>query len=135
MNNLSYTDELNALEISKEQYLIYGSGPLAVRGLRENNDIDILVTEKVWKELIKKHPTLDSIGIDDVPRKYIKIGHIEIDSLLGAYNIDVEKLFDDADIINGYRFMNLEDLLKYKIYLGRKKDLEDIEKIQKFLGR
>jgi len=40
-----YLEELKKLNFPPGQYAIYGSGPLAVRGLRKNGDIDRAIDE------------------------------------------------------------------------------------------
>jgi len=47
--------ELDKLNLPDDQYAITSSGPLAIRGIREANDLDIIVTPKVWTELSKKY--------------------------------------------------------------------------------
>ena len=42
---MNYLDELKQFNLTEGKYVIFGSGPLAIRGLWENHDIDILVTE------------------------------------------------------------------------------------------
>ncbi|MBU4381382.1 hypothetical protein L6255_02740 [Candidatus Parcubacteria bacterium] len=46
-------EELDKLNLPKDQYAITSSGSLAIRGIREANDLDIIVTPKVWKELLQ----------------------------------------------------------------------------------
>lgn len=40
---LIFLDELKALNLPAGQYAIFGSRPLAVRNLRDANDIDLIV--------------------------------------------------------------------------------------------
>ena len=53
--NPAYLAELKALNLPLGHYAIFGSGPLAVRGIREAADLDIIVSESLWKELLPKH--------------------------------------------------------------------------------
>ena len=69
-NFLKKLQELDKLELSKDTYAITGSGPLAIRGLRLADDIDILVKNIIWEELKKKYTPYDE--------KHIRIGNIEI---------------------------------------------------------
>jgi len=65
-------DNLNALNLPKEEYLIWGSGPLAVRNIRNSCDIDIVVLKNLWKNLVKKYP------LQKEKKNLIKIKDIEI---------------------------------------------------------
>ena len=56
---MKYLDELLELELPSAEYAIFGSGPMAIRNLRENNDLDILVKEELWLKLCQKPPIID----------------------------------------------------------------------------
>lgn len=50
-NNLF--EKFKALNLPLGEYAIFGSGPMAIRELRESADIDLVVTEKFFEELEK----------------------------------------------------------------------------------
>jgi len=128
LDKLLYFDELEKLELPKDDFVIYGSAPLVIRGLKEkNSDIDILVREKLWNELTKKYPVQIGIGFGNTYRKYIELGHIEIDPALGDFTDNIDLIIDRADELNGYRVMKLEDMIKLKEHMGREKDLVDLK--------
>lgn len=124
-------EELDKLDLPKDKYAITSSGPLAVRGIREAKDIDLVVTEDLWQELGKKYH-IEEKPVCDI----IHIGNIEV---LG--NFRGENLFSGdeqiakADIINGHRFVNLDMIIAFKTALGREKDLKDLELINKYLAK
>ena len=50
-------DTLKELNIPKEDFVIYGSAPMVLRGLKEkNNDLDVLVRSSLWEQLSVKYP-------------------------------------------------------------------------------
>ncbi|GAF93599.1 unnamed protein product, partial [marine sediment metagenome] len=53
---MKYLDELKRLDLPKDKYAIFGSGPLAIRGLRENRDLDIIVKPELWEKLVNEYP-------------------------------------------------------------------------------
>ena len=71
---IKYLDELKSLNLPKGKFAIFGSGPLSVRGLRENEDLDVLVTPDLWNELAEEYPITTKKGRPDS----IYIGHIQI---------------------------------------------------------
>ncbi len=71
---IKYLDELEKLNLPKGKFSIFGSGPLAIRGLRENKDLDILVTHNLWYKLAKKYPVV----LKPERPPLIFIGHIQI---------------------------------------------------------
>lgn len=124
--------ELDHLDIPKDQYAITSSGPLAIRGIREAHDLDVIVTEDVWEQLAKHH-TPQKKRIETM-----QIGNIEIlgeGSLFTKGSIaSVAEQIETADVISGHRFVNLQLIRKFKTRLGREKDLRDITLIDNYLA-
>jgi hypothetical protein len=67
-------EELKTLNLPKGTYAIFGSGPLAVRGLREARYLDIIVKDEIYKQLCLRYPD----HIKTQPVNCIQIGHLEI---------------------------------------------------------
>lgn len=128
-------EEVKKLNLPPGEYVIVGSGPMAARGIRRYKDIDILVTKKFYKKLIKQG--WKTVEINGVNGKFVvlKNGKFEADKRLciGDYKPDIEAVIKNAEVINGIPFMRLEELIKFKTALGREKDLKDIELIEKYL--
>lgn len=124
---MKYLDELEKLNLSRGKFAIFGSGPLGIRGIRESNDLDIIVKNDLWQELIKKYE----------PKKQenpvIKVGNIEIYNSWKPWFDDVDVLIDEADIIKGFRFVKLERVLEWKIKFNREKDKRDVVLIKDWL--
>jgi len=123
---LKLLEKLEKLNLPKDKFAIYGSGPLGIRGIREINDLDLIVTADLWDELSKAYPVE---GPDNKQR--IWFGEIEIVGNTVLYK--AEKMIKEADIIDGVRYVNLETIMKCKKKMGRKKDLKDIKLIKNYL--
>ncbi len=119
--------ELKKLNLPKDKFAIFGSGPLAIRGLRKVRDLDIIVTTNLWKETSKKFPVED-MGT----HKRIVFGDIEILSK-PVLDFSAEKFIKRAEVINGVRFVTLEDTLAWKARMGREKDKKDIKLVEEYL--
>jgi hypothetical protein len=131
-NNLR---KLKTLGISADQFVVVGSGPLAIRKIRESKDLDIVVTHDLWTQLSKKYaPQTNEWGIE-----YIGIlENIEVlnpgqSAFSNSSVVPVEKVFSEADTFKGTKFMSLEHLKKVKLQLGRETDLKDISLIDNYL--
>lgn len=113
------------------EYAITSSGPLAVRGIREAKDIDIIVNDKLWQELIKKYP-VKQMSFNEA----INIGDIEV---MGNFTtnqlVPTETQIAEADIIDGRRYVNLDTIIKFKKLLSREKDLADLKLIEDYLAK
>lgn len=54
LENVNYIDDLKKLRLPLNKVLIVGSGTLSLLGLRKNKDLDLWVTEDIFK-LMGKH--------------------------------------------------------------------------------
>lgn len=122
--------ELAQLNLPKDEYAIFGSGPLAVRGLVKANDLDILVTKKLFKILCNKHPQ----KVSEHPFGCLVLGNIEIgDNWQGDSKI-VDEYIENAEIINGFPFVKLNYVLEWKEISEREKDKRQARIIMNYLA-
>ncbi|HHE76422.1 MAG TPA: hypothetical protein ENL27_00315 [Candidatus Parcubacteria bacterium] len=121
-------EELKRLNLPDGGYAIYGSGPMAVRGLRDANDLDIVVKDELYEKLREKYKD------KEIKTGHIKIGDIEIFASFNSLIDNPEEVIDRTEELNGFRFIRLEDLIRWKQKLGREKDLKDIKLIKKYLA-
>jgi hypothetical protein len=63
----------------------------------------------------------------------IILGNIEVVRDMLPWFDDLDTLIDDADIIDGIRYVKLEHVLKWKKEMNREKDKNDIKIIEEFL--
>lgn len=124
--------QLRGLKLPVDQFAVTSSGPMAVRGIREARDLDIVVTDKLWEELSKKYPV--------IPRDLCDTLHVGDVEILGNFSKNpnsgiatVDEQINTADVIDGIRFVNLNLIIKFKQELGREKDLKDIKLIKEYL--
>ncbi len=124
--------EVRDLNLPLGQYIVVGSGTMEALGIRKSKDIDLVVTEDLYKEFEKKGWEKKQVSEN---RFGIKQGKYEMfkDFVCGNYRPDAAELINNAQIINGLPFLPLEELLKFKKELGREKDLKDIELIEEYL--
>lgn len=125
---MKYLEELLSLNLPTDDFAIFGSGPIVVRGIRENDDIDVIVRENIWQKLIKEYSQNVKLN------KEIAIGHLSFFRDWLPWFNDVDGLIDSADIINDIRYVKLEYVKQWKVACGRIKDLEDIRQINKYLN-
>ena len=116
--------ELRELNLSGDEYAIFASGPMAVRRIREANDLDIIVIKRLYQELKEKYPVKDD---------RIAIGNIEIIDPDHSVVENPEELINRAENIDGFKYVPLEDIISWKKKMGRPKDLKDIELINNYL--
>ena len=116
---LSFFAKLRALELPTADYAIFGSGPLAVRGLIEEvHDLDVVARGTAWEQA--KGLGEVRIAPEGDPVVWLEEGSIEVFG--GWLGWDIDMLIDNAEIIDGLPFARLEDVLAFKLSLGRPKD-------------
>ena len=122
--------KLKELNLPKGEFGVFGSGALAVRGIRDSRDLDIIAKRFLWNKLIKKFPVKKYFS-----KEYIDMGEIEIWKDWMPLTDNVDALIDDADIIEGIRFVKLKDIINLKKIQNREKDIKDIQLIEQYQKR
>ena len=126
--------KVKTLNLPKDSYVVFGSCPLALAGIREANDIDLLVSKELldklkeagWKEL-QKDPN-DKPFIYDVFEAHDRWN-------FSSYSPTLQDLLATATVEEGVPFASLEEVRKWKVSSGRPKDIVDISLIDKYLGK
>jgi hypothetical protein len=126
---LKRLENVAKLNLPIDQYLIWGSGPLAIRGIREARDIDIIVTGDLWKKLIKKY---EPVGLK---KNNINIDDIEIWNDLLSLTNRMDEIITDREIIHGFPFMKLSYTLEWKKGMNIQKHSDDIVLIEDLLQK
>lgn len=124
---LNYVDELYSLNLKSSDYVIFGSGPLAIRDIRINNDIDIIVNDTCWDRLI------NFFGIKK--KSKFRLGNIEICKDWLPYIVDTEKIIQNSELINNLPYAQLDYVVEWKSKHMREKDLNDLELIKTYLSK
>lgn len=129
--------KLKELDLPLGEYVVVG-GAVTAHGIRESEDLDILVTPKLYQQLRQrgfKACTCEECVATSRILLSIKDVDILPNLLLGDYLGDTNSLIAEADIIQGFPFIKLEELIKFKKVLGREKDFADIKLIEGYLKK
>lgn len=126
--------KLKELDLPIGEYVVIGSGILAALNLREANDLDIAVSDKLFKELQSKPEFKTRIKYG---KFFLHLDDVEIISKLNweHYPTTINEAINSALMINGFPFLNIEETIKFKRAMGRKKDFKDIELLENFKNR
>jgi hypothetical protein len=120
-------DRLRALELTPGEYAVFGSGPLAVRGLIDKvRDLDVIVRGETWHQL-KDLGVVVMQGADET----VHLGNGLTFGRSWGYGVfDIEKLIDDAEIIEGLPFVQLDAVIEFKKIADRPKDREHLSSLR-----
>jgi hypothetical protein len=134
-------------DFDPKDFLLAGSARLWAGGLQQQlSDVDILARpgSDTWRravELAFVHAPLfgheplrasDYTG-DKIARLYG--GVVEVCDTWVLPGRRTGELIDAADAIDGLRYLTIEDVIAYKRYLDRPKDVFDLAAIERRLGR
>jgi hypothetical protein len=128
-------DQVQSLNLPLGKYAVIGSGVMSAYGIRTHRDIDLVVTQDLYKELKKRGWQTKQINSDF---EVVISGIAEASPkmvTLDKYQPNIESLIYNADIIDGVAFTKLGDVVDFKKALGREKDINDILLIEDFLKK
>ncbi len=122
MNKEEILEILKKYDIDKNEVMILSGASMVMHGVKEKtNDIDIAASPGYEKKLLQKY---------DCKLKYENV--YKIDDKIEFWT----NYFDyNYDIIDGYKFQKLIDIIKLKEKLNREKDQKDIKLIKEFLNK
>lgn len=133
MNKKQLFEKILSLELPKDDFAVFGSGPLLANNLiSQIEDIDIIAKEKAWEKAKKLGRTETSPSKKGRVVRLQKEG-IEIHNSWTPGEWQVEELINEADTIGGIRFVNLRSVLKSKRLTSRKKDKKHIEILKNYI--
>src|SRR3989344_3879258 len=132
MTKKEIISEVKALNLPENSYVVFGSCPLTMAGIREAKDIDLLVSKEVYALLKERGWKENYKGPNDIPLSHdVFEAHDNWD--FSKYSPTLEHLLASADIIENIPFASLEEVLKWKRASGLPKHLADAELIEKFM--
>lgn len=130
MSNHDLFQRVREMKIPLGKYALFGSAPLGIRKLRDCHDIDIIVTEDLWDKYKSKNWEIRAMPHAS---QYLWNNGVELWKDWKPGNWDIQKLIDEAEIIDGLPFVKLEHIVEWKKLHSREKELKDIEIIKKSL--
>ncbi len=109
MSNNDLFQRVREMELPIGEYALFGSAPLGIRALRDCRDIDIIITEDLWNKYRSKKWKIKTMPHGS---KYLWNDGVELwkDWYPGKW--DIQKLIDEAEMIDGLPFVKLEYVLK-----------------------
>ncbi len=131
MTKQEIINKVRELNLPQGLYIVFGSAPLAIRGIRDANDIDLLVSEEVFNSLRSAGWKQIEKGPSDKP---LVKGDYEAHQNwnFSSYKPTLKHLLQSAELEEGIPFASLDEVRKWKFASGRPKDLIDIELIDTY---
>lgn len=134
MTKQDLISKVKTLNLPKDSYVVFGSGPLVALGIREVNDIDLLVSSEIYKQLKSLGWQRIYKGPKDTPIIHdIFEAHDNWD--FSSYSPTLTDLLRDGFDVDGVSFASLEDVRKWKVASNRPKDIADIKLINSYIEK
>lgn len=133
MRKAELIQKIKELDINPKDYIVIGSGLLGALGIREVDDIDLVLGERVFRQL-ELSRDWERKDYDD-GSYYLIDGILEIgldwDSKDALPNLN--DLKSSEVIVESVPFVGPDRLMSWKKKKGRPKDLEDIKLLEAYL--
>jgi len=114
---------LRSLELPIGDYAVFGSGPLIVRSIIEaTNDLDVISRGAAWTRA-REAGNLVVLPEDGAEIVSCFDGAITVGRSWRYGAVDIDRLIDTAELIEGIPFVRLEHVIRYKEIAARPKDL------------
>ncbi len=122
--------KLLSLELPPQDFAVFGSGPLFAAGLIDElgHDLDLIARGEAWKSV---SAICRPVPVQEGHGQVIALfdGQIEIFNSWGPGLWFIDQLIDEADVIEGIRFVALRYVLVWKLQVFRPKDVGHINLI------
>lgn len=138
-HNQQLFDKLRDYNLPLGEYAIVASGPLAARNIRKANDIDIIITDKLFSELAKKYEKQIAKN-NEVTVEVLKLSediealHFLKETIKNDQPTQDEQI-NSAEVIDGLSFQSLKDCIFFKKWSGREKDKNDLKLVEAYLEK
>ena len=121
------------LHLDRGDFVIFGSGPLLAHGLRPSiHDLDIVARGPAWRH-VSRYGCPGTGSVNGASMALFWSGLIQFSQGWISADWDADDLIDGAEIIQGWPFARLADVLAYKQALLRPKDHPDIAALRQAL--
>lgn len=126
----SSIEMVKRLKLPAREYVVIGGGVLETLGIRETNDVDLVVSKRLYRQFLRKG--WREYYQDDGKRVLSHNGYQVMETYVGA---TLHDLLPGSFLNEGVRFMELNALISCKRRMGRRKDHEDIKLIERYIER
>lgn len=120
---MNIVQKLGKLNLPINGYVVVGSGVLNASGIRESNDIDIIVSKSIYDKFEAEGWQQANWSDQIVLKKDV------FDIGTNWYGLQVDQLLKNAQYVDGIPYLSLDGVYQWKKKLGREKDLADLKLI------
>lgn len=124
---MNIAKKVQDLNLPENSFIVVGSGILSALGIRESQDIDLIVSVDVFDTLKKQ-----GWDVGNWPDQ-VSLTKEVFDVGTQWSGLTVKELLVNATIIDDIPFLSLSDLRAWKLLKARPKDISDVALIDTYL--
>ncbi len=138
MHHKRVAEIIGGLNLPEGHFVVFGGSTLAIRDIRNANDIDLFITNNLYQKLLKRGWRKSSKNIE---KQYLinVVDGIEIQAYRTwqkeGWQPNFQEYLQKPEIIRGIPFMPLSEMYLWKVYTARQKDLDDVQLIDKYRSK
>lgn len=125
---------VDTLAMPDGEYIIFGGGCLAIRGLRPTPDLDLYVTQRLYDQLKAMYG--GEVRQHNQTYLIFSAAGTEIEAHatwnMQDWQPDFPRYLKSPEIVRGLPFMPLQDVYEWKKAVRRPKDVSDLELIESY---
>jgi predicted nucleotidyltransferase len=127
---MAIVQRIKDLNLPLDQLIVIGSGLLDAYGLREADDIDLVISDTLYRTLKATGRYVEGVKQDET---YLVKDKLEIWLSWGS-GVDFAYLQRDGVVIDGVTFVSPNFLMARKYARGSDKDIKDIKLLERYLN-
>lgn len=138
MDKQAFLKLLEHLNLPAGEYVVTGGACLTIRGLRETDDLDLFITDRLYSELVGRGWQETAIG---KRRPYLisEIKNIPIQAFSvwegKGWQPRIDQYLAQPEFVEGIPLMPLSELYAWKKSIRREKDLRDLVLIDSYFSK
>ena len=114
----------------RREFAVFGGACLALNGIREAHDLDLFATKRVSRRLKSEGWRTERFSNGQNPHLLGSVLGLEVQIFSSweciGWQPDIHGYINDPEITLGVPCMPLGDLMEWKLYTARPKDLRDL---------
>ena len=127
--------QLREANLDPDHFVLTGSAVLAVRGIRDVHDLDLILTPELWRSLTLPKEANYMGGESQcirITRSIQAFDFIDVPGRESRFVASAQEVIREAERIDGLRYQNIGSFLRMKEGMGRRKDRLDLHLLRSF---
>lgn len=127
---------IEVIGLPEGEFCVFGGASLAIRGIRQTEDIDLYVTPKLYADL-RKRGWKEAFIKEGLSCLTARVEGFEFEACMSygrhdTWTPNIQEYIHHPEVVNGIPFMPLKELYDWKADTRRPKDILDLQLINDY---